>query len=68
MNEQYLTLDALAARLGLPKDYLRNLVEKKQIPCLDVNGRLRFNEHNVRDAFDRLECHHRERQDGGTTS
>lgn len=54
MNKQYLSLEALAARLGLPRNYLRNLAQEKLIPCLNVNGRLRFDESNVRAALHQL--------------
>ena len=34
----YISLDALAAELYLPKTFLRNLANKGDIPKLDVNG------------------------------
>ena len=53
-SRTYVSLEALAARLGLPQKYLRDMVESDDIPCLDVNGRLRFNESDVRAALKRL--------------
>ena len=48
---EYLSLVALAARLGLPRTYLRNLADAGKIPVLNVNGRLRFEEAGVRAAL-----------------
>ena len=45
---QYLTLEALATILALPRTYLRDLANQGQIPYLDVNGRKRFIESEVR--------------------
>ena len=50
-TQAYIPLDALATRLGLPRTYLRNLAKEKLIPCLNVNGRLRFDEGSVREAL-----------------
>ena len=50
----YLSLEALAARLNLPQRYLRDLAADKVIPYLDVNGRLRFCEPEVREALSNL--------------
>jgi len=51
---EYISLDALAASLGLPRTYLRRLATEKVIPALDVSGRLRFDEEAVRSALVRL--------------
>jgi len=48
---EYLSLEALSARLNLPQNYLRVLTDSSAIPSLDVNGRLRFSEPDVRDAL-----------------
>jgi excisionase family DNA binding protein len=69
MMTQYLPLDALAARLNLSARYLRQLADAKKIPSLDVNGRRRFDEQDVRDALKRLAGESRGRRtvlDGGT--
>ena len=54
MRTQYLSLEALAATLGLPQKYLKDLVQNGKIPCLNVNGRLKFDPDNVRKALDRI--------------
>jgi len=54
METQYLSLEALAATLGLPQKYLKDLAKSNEIPCLDVNGRLRFDPNRVRKALDRI--------------
>ena len=51
---EYLPLDALAAALNLPRPYLRRLAREGRIPALNVNGRLRFDEAQVREALRRL--------------
>ena len=51
MKMQYLSLEALSATLGLPHQYLRNLAAEGHIPFLDVNGRKRFSEREVREAL-----------------
>jgi len=48
---EYLPLDALATTLGLPRPYLRRLTDEGRIPSLNVNGRLRFDELQVREAL-----------------
>jgi len=58
MLNEYLSLEALAARLNLPQEYLRRIADEKQIPSLDVNGRLRFNEPDVRAALTQLADDH----------
>lgn len=50
----FVTLDALANHFNLPNDYLKKLAEKKLIPSLDVNGRLRFSIGGVQQALDKL--------------
>jgi hypothetical protein len=54
LNDSYIPLESLVTRLGLPKRYLRKLAEAGDIPYLDVNGRLRFNEVEVREALSTL--------------
>ena len=49
--EAYMSLDALAAQLSLPRPYLRELAWLGRIPCLRVNGRLRFDLAAVRAAL-----------------
>lgn len=51
MNNEYIPFDVLAARLGLPKSYLRRLTDEGVLPHLDVNGRLRFVESAVRETL-----------------
>jgi len=60
-------LDALAAALGLPRPYLRRLVHEGKIPCLNVTGRLRFDEAQVREALRRLAVQPHETVAGGPT-
>ena len=48
---EYISLDALAVTLGLPKTYLRELTLSRRIPFLDVKGRWRFDEGQVRAAL-----------------
>ena len=48
---EYISLDALAASLGLPRTYLRRLATEGTIPVLQVSGRLRFDEKAVREAL-----------------
>ena len=50
----YISLEALSSNLGLPKGYLRDLAVKGQIPCLNVNGRLRFSRQDVREALEAM--------------
>jgi hypothetical protein len=50
----YVSLDALAVELCLPKTYLKSLANKGDIPKLDVNGRLRFNPEAVQKALDNI--------------
>lgn len=51
---EYIPLEALAETLKLPKAYLRISAEQSRIPCLDVNGRLRFNPVAVQAALDAI--------------
>jgi len=51
---KYVSLEALAAELCLPKAYLKQLTVKGSIPALNVNGRLRFNPKAVQHALDKL--------------
>jgi predicted site-specific integrase-resolvase len=64
---EYMPLDALAAALGLPRLYLRRLARMGKIPCLNVTGRLRFDEAQVREALRRLAVQLHETADGGPT-
>lgn len=41
-KRHYVSLEALAAELHLPKSYLKKLAAQKLIPSLNVNGRMRF--------------------------
>jgi len=56
MDHEYLSLDALAGRLGLPRSFLRKQVALGTIPCIRLpgKGRLRFDEEAVRDALRRF--------------
>ena len=56
MDHEYLSLDALAGRLGLPRSFLRRQVALGAIPCIRLpgKGRLRFDEEAVRDALRRF--------------
>ena len=54
MKSQYIPLDALSATLGLPRNYLRALAMKGDIPHLNVNGRMRFSERQVREKLDAI--------------
>jgi len=56
----YKPLNTTARILGLPMPYLRELAEKRTIPVLDVNGRLRFNLEAVQNALDEIAA-----QEGG---
>ena len=51
---EFISLDALAASLGLPRTYLRRLADEGRIPALDVNGRLRFDQSMVSEALAKL--------------
>ena len=51
MATEYLSLTALAARLALPRTYLRRLADERKIPFLNVGGRKRFEEGGVRAAL-----------------
>ncbi len=51
MTTEYISLDVLAVALGLPRGYLQNLATTGHIPFLDVNGRKRFDEQQVREAL-----------------
>ncbi len=53
MDTSYISLDVLAARLGLPKPFLREQARRGLIPCLMVGGKMRFEESSVRDALRR---------------
>ena len=51
---KFISLEALAVTLNLPQKFLRELADKKQIPSLDVNGRLRFNPEVVQSALNQI--------------
>jgi excisionase family DNA binding protein len=53
METSYISLDVLAARLGLPRPFLREQAQRGVIPYLCVRGRMRFEESAVRDALRR---------------
>ena len=50
----FVSLDHLAARLGLPSTYLKRLAERRAVPCLRVSGRMKFNPLEVQQALDRM--------------
>lgn len=50
----FISLSALAMRVGLPRSYLKTLVDKRAIPSLDVNGHRRFNAEAVDIALAKL--------------
>jgi len=52
--QSYLPLEPMASRIGVPKSYLRQLAERRQVPFLDVNGRKLFYPPAVVDALNRL--------------
>jgi len=55
MDEQrFISLDHLATALGLSRRFLRAAARDGRIPCLEVGGRLRFDESAVRAALARL--------------
>ena len=52
---EYISLEVLSLRIGLPQKYLKSLIISSQIPFLDTgNGRLRFREGNVLIALDKI--------------
>jgi excisionase family DNA binding protein len=56
------SLESLAATLGLPKRYLRDLADKGQIPVIEVNGRQRFIEDSVVEALRSLAAEHQRKR------
>lgn len=50
----FVALSKLATWFDLPKHYLKELADKGLIPCLNVNGRRKFNPAAVEAALDRL--------------
>ena len=54
MNKAYVSLDALAVALGLPRRYLRELAQRQLIPHLSIGGRMRFQESDVLTALGKL--------------
>jgi len=64
-DTQFISLDALANRIGLPKTFLKELADKRLIPSLDVNGRRRFNPLQVQEVLDRLAA---DKESGGIAS
>ena len=51
---KFVSLNRLASETKLPKRYLLKLAEKKKIPALQINNRLRFNPEAVQQALDKL--------------
>jgi len=51
---KYITTEKLSTRLGLPREYILELARRKQIPALNIKGRMRFNPAAVQTALDRL--------------
>jgi len=56
-SHEYISLDVLAIRLGLPRPYLKRLMEQGRIPHLVVGPWRRFDEAQVREALLRLAAH-----------
>jgi hypothetical protein len=54
-NENFITLNRLASRFDLPRNYLRGLADRGLIPSLDVNGHRKFNTLAVEKALERLQ-------------
>lgn len=50
-EDGYISLENLSGRLNLPQKFLRTLADTGDIPCLNVNGRLRFSEQQVREVL-----------------
>ncbi len=55
VSDIYISLELIAIKLKLPKKYIRQRAEVGDIPCLNVNGRLRAQEQSVREALSKLE-------------
>jgi hypothetical protein len=53
-QEKFVSLSRLSSHFGLPERYLKELSDKGLIPCLNVNGRPRFNVEGVQTALDKL--------------
>lgn len=53
MDRRFITLHALATRLGLPRRFLREQARRGVIPYLLVGGRMRFEESAVCEALRR---------------
>lgn len=53
-SKRYLSLEALAARLELPKKYLSGLAKSGAIPFLDIKGKMVFDLIGVVDSLARL--------------
>ena len=51
---EYITLQSLKVRTGLPEKYLVKLAENGDIPSLLVNGKRRFKEDDVLTALKEL--------------
>lgn len=51
---EFMSLDALAGRLALPRAYLRRLAREGVIPALHVGRWMRFDEGAVREALHEL--------------
>ena len=53
-KQNFIPLGRLAICFNLPKWYLKELADKKLIPSLNINGRLRFNPAAVQQALDNM--------------
>jgi len=65
MDRRFITLSRLAARLGLPRRFLREQARRGLIPHLLVGGRMRFEEAAVCEALRRQSV---ARPDAGATA
>lgn len=52
---EYISLECLALRVGLPQSYLRGLIREGRLPHLVVGGRKRFNESSVCEVLHKIE-------------
>ena len=50
----YISFDALVVTLGLPRRYLRDLVDTNRIPCLTIGKRTYFDTIDVTAAIRKL--------------
>lgn len=68
LKNNYISLSSLVTRLGLPKKFLNRLAYVGDIPSLNVDGRLRFDEGAVRSALAKRAGRQRKQLHGGVTS